>query len=158
MCMVSRVPSVCIAHTLAHTLQPTAHLASMEYPLNISLYSLSTHHGSRFFSSWWIHIQICQQQRLSRVSVGMFFSCFHFQNPVRITFLVWNTHTSNIYVTQIAFVISVPCCTFQKTYSVCLQLSVTRVWRRKTEPRWWLEQRLMTHLQEFVFHQSKILF
>lgn len=29
-------------------LQPTAHLASMEYPLNISLYSLSTHHSSRF--------------------------------------------------------------------------------------------------------------
>lgn len=29
-------------------LQPTAHLASMEYPLNISLYILSTHHSSRF--------------------------------------------------------------------------------------------------------------
>lgn len=47
-CMVSGVPSLCITHTFA-PLQPTAHLASMEYPLNISLYSLSTHRSLRFF-------------------------------------------------------------------------------------------------------------
>lgn len=51
-CVVSGVPSLCLAHT-STSLQPAAHLASMEYPPNISLYSLSTHHGSRldfFFS------------------------------------------------------------------------------------------------------------
>lgn len=46
-CMVSGAPSLYITQTFT-PLQPTAHLASMEYPLNISLYSLSTHHSSRF--------------------------------------------------------------------------------------------------------------
>lgn len=44
--MVSGVPSLRITHTLS-PLQPTAHLASMEYPLNISLYSLSARRSSR---------------------------------------------------------------------------------------------------------------
>lgn len=47
MCTVSGVPSLRSTHTFT-PLQPTAHLASMEYPLNISLCSLSTIHSSRF--------------------------------------------------------------------------------------------------------------
>lgn len=93
-------PSLCITHTFT-PLQPTAHLASMEYPLNISLCSLSTHHSSLvdiyiykkvyiyiyiYFSSpflWLVYPHaslwtVSQQRWLSRASVGMFFSCFHF--------------------------------------------------------------------------------
>jgi len=43
-CMASIAPNLCIMHTYTFTPpQPTAHLASMEYPLNVSLCSQSTH-------------------------------------------------------------------------------------------------------------------
>lgn len=73
MCMVSGVPSLRITHLRTLTpLQPTAHLASMEYPPNISLYSLSTHHSSRFdyfFLSLCIHIYKSVKSQPTAVAV-----------------------------------------------------------------------------------------
>lgn len=46
-CIVTGAPNLCITHTLT-PLQPTAHLAGMEYPLkHLSLCSLSTQCSSR---------------------------------------------------------------------------------------------------------------
>lgn len=112
---LSQEPQTSGSHTLSHTHtfsppQPTAHLASMEYPLNISLFAVCPHSTAQeftlfisyfsllFFPFVWLvylhtNLSTSQQQWLSCVSVGMLFSFFHFQDLVQNTSVITHTHT-----------------------------------------------------------------
>lgn len=98
-------------------LQPIAHLASMEYPLNVALYSLSTHHGSRF----------AQLVRPHKQSVEMLYSRFHFQNLVQTISVVMCARYVHLCDPDSFVFFLLSCIILFKSIFVCLQLSVTRV-------------------------------
>lgn len=120
-------------HTLS-PLQPTAHLASMEYPLNISLYSpFLTPQLEIFFSARAsTHTSANSQPTAAAVTCVCWdviqLLSFSKSSPKHFCS---DTHTSSqIYVTQIALFFC-PASYFSKSNFVCLQLSVTRVGKER---------------------------
>ena len=136
-CMVSGVPGLCIAHTIHFS---SAHCPPSKHgipPLHLSLQSVHT--GSRlevFFPTLVLFCShtslrtVSQQQWLTRVSAGMLFRCFHFQNLVQNISAM--TYADYVHLCDPDSFVSGPCIIqFPKSYFVCLQLSVTRVWEER---------------------------
>lgn len=140
-CERSQESQASASHTLCR-LQPIAHLASMEYPLNVALYSLSTHHGSRF----------AQLVRPHKQSVGMLYSRFHFQNLVQTVSVVMCARYVHLCDPDsfVFFFNAVLHHTFQK-YLCLFAIICNKSWGGEIEPKWRLEHRLVSHVVEFVF-------
>lgn len=141
-CEWSQESQASASHTLCR-LQPIAHLASMEYPLNVSLYSLSTHHGSRF-------AQLVRPHKLS--SVGMLYSRFPFQNLVQTVSVVLCARCVRLCDPDSFVFVFFPVLhhTFQK-YLCLFAIICNKSWGGEIEPRWRLQHRLVSHVVEFVF-------